>query len=189
MSVASQSSQRTEKSELEQAIESGNWQAVSAAAQRMSNSSSGNLSSDEKARLQRAIASSPAFNQRVIEDYNLDSLIEQGDWPRVIAAAKAATEGPDQGVSSEEQEALAQATMWQAIANQSKQDGGQDASGAGDAADWAISRSLNAMNTPGEQPTRTINDIADEESSNASQYESGSYGPSARSPDFKGSMV
>ena len=80
-------------------------------------------------------------------------------------------------------------SMWQAIANQSKQDGGQDASGAGDAADWAISRSLNAMNTPGEQPTRTINDIADEESSDASQYESGSYGPSARSPDFKGSMV
>lgn len=76
--------------------------------------------------------------------------------------------------------------MWQAIANQSKQDGGQNASGAGDAADWAISRSLNAMNTPGEQPTRTINDIADEESSDASQYESGSY---ARSPDFKGSMV
>lgn len=125
MSVASQSSQRTEKSELELAIESGNWQAVSAAAQRMSNSSSGNLSSDEKARLQRAIASSPAFNQRVIEDYNLDSLIEQGDWPGVIAAAKAATEGPDQGVSSEEQEALAQATMWQAIANQSKNEAGQ----------------------------------------------------------------
>lgn len=48
-------------------------------------------------------------------------LQEQGDWQGVIAAAKKASEGPDQGISMEEQDALAQANMWQEIANQSKQ--------------------------------------------------------------------
>ena len=52
--------------------------------------------------------------------------------------------------------------------------------GAGDAAAWAISRSLNAL--AAEESTtavRTIHDIADEQSSDASQYESSSYGDSA----------
>lgn len=192
-SVASQGSSK----DLEQAIEEGNWLAVGQAAQRISDQNeSGDLSSEEKTRLRQKISQSPAMNQQALsnENVNLDELIEKGDWSGVIAAAKAASVGGNTGntagnISKEEQDALAASSMWQAIANQSKQDGGQDASGAGDAADWAISRSLNAMNTPGEQPTRTINDIADEESSDASQYESGSYGPSARSPDFKGSMV
>ena len=53
--------------------------------------------------------------------------------------------------------------------------------GAGDAAAWAISRSLNALNTAEESTTavRTIHDIADEQSTDASQYESSSYGDSA----------
>ena len=56
------------------------------------------------------------------------------------------------------------------------------APGAGDAAAWAISRSLNALNTSEEASpavVRTINDIADEQSSDASAYESSSYGDSA----------
>lgn len=123
-SVASASST---KSELEQAIESGNWQAVGAAAQKMSDSSVGALSMEEKARLRDAVSKSPAFSGRGAgkDEDNLDLLIERGDWQGVIAAAKRASEGGDQGISQEEQEALAQANMWQAIANQSKQEARQ----------------------------------------------------------------
>ncbi|KAL7536536.1 hypothetical protein ACHAXR_010492 [Thalassiosira sp. AJA248-18] len=205
-SVASQSSLRSEKSELEQAIEAGNWEAVGMAAQRMSDSSTaGDLSAEDKARLRDAISISPAFNRAAgNEDFNLDSLIEQGDWPGVIEAAKAASEGPDH---TEEQEAMAQANMWQAIANQSKQGAGQGKrvirttlsanlhiislthlsfdlfsyflgpAGAGDAAAWAIQRSLRALDSSADSSTavRTINDIADEQDSDASAYESSSY--------------
>lgn len=52
--------------------------------------------------------------------------------------------------------------------------------GADDAAAWAISRSLSALNAPQDHdgPVRTIEDMADEESSEASQYESSSYSAS-----------
>ncbi len=187
-SVASQGSSK----ELEQAIEEGNWLAVGQAAQKISDQTEGGLSLEDKEKIRQKISQSPAMNTQAFsnENVNLDELIEKGDWSGVIAAAKAASEGGiasnTGNISKEEQDALAQASMWQAIANQSKQDGGPDSSGAGDAADWAISRSLNSLNFPGEKQSRTINDIADEESSDASQYESGSY---SRSPDFKGSMV
>ena len=99
------------------------------AAQKMSDSSVGDLSMEEKARLRDAISQSPAFSRRAgktsEEDDNLDSLIEQGDWQGVIAAAKRASEGPDQGISMEEQDALAQANMWEEIANQSKKEARQ----------------------------------------------------------------
>jgi len=187
--IASQGSSK----ELEQAIEEGNWLAVGQAAQKISDQNEGGLSVEDKERLRQKISQSPAMNNQAFstESVNLDELIEKGDWSGVIAAAKAASEGASASnagnISKEEQDALAQASMWQEIANQSKQDGGPDSSGAGDAADWAISRSLNALNTPaGEMQSRTINDIADEESSDASQYESASY---SRSPDYKGSMV
>lgn len=190
-SVASASST---KSELEQAIEAGNWQAVGAAAQRMSDQSVGELSVDEKARLRDAISQSPAFNRHrpsrsPAEDFNLDVLIEQGDWTGVIAAAKSASEDrpPEQhgqqGTSMmEEENALAQANMWQEIADQSKQGAGQGPAGAGDAAAWAIQRSLRALDTSGEtgetgNTTRTIADIADD--SGDSHYESSSFDDSA----------
>jgi len=197
-SVASTGSANSTKSELEEAIEAGNWQAVGLAAQKMSDASVGDLSDDDKARLHDAISKSPAFSRVASgggtsdpggsrgsmpsEDYDLDNLIERGDWPGVIAAAKAASEGPDISISMEEQDALAQANMWQEIADQSKQDARQGPAGAGDAAAWAISRSLNAMNTSGDSSSaavRTIADIADEQDSDASQYESSSYGDSA----------
>jgi len=54
-------------------------------------------------------------------------------------------------LTDEEREALAQANMWQEIANQSRQDGGTGAKGALDAADWAISRSL-------EQKMKSVDD-------------------------------
>mmetsp|Transcript_34080 Transcript_34080/g.59899 ORF Transcript_34080/g.59899 Transcript_34080/m.59899 type:complete len:1382 (+) Transcript_34080:155-4300(+) len=190
-SVASASST---KSELEQAIEAGNWQAVGAAAQRMSDQSVGELSVDEKARLRDAISQSPAFNRHrpsrsPAEDFNLDALIEQGDWTGVIAAAKSASEDrpPEQhgqqGTSMmDEENAMAQANMWQEIADQSKQEAGQGPAGAGDAAAWAIQRSLRALDTSGEtgetgNTKRTIADIADD--SGDSHYESSSFDDSA----------
>jgi len=172
------------KSELEQAIESGNWQAVGEAAQKMSDSSVGELSVEEKARLRDAVSHSPfrssPVGKKSEEDDNLDLLIEQGDWQGVIAAAKKASEeGPEHDVSMDESDAIAQANMWQEIANQSKQEARGGPAGADDAAAWAISRSLNAMNSPEEgKAARTINDIVDEQSSDASQYESSSYGGS-----------
>eukprot|EP00571_Detonula_confervacea_P009844 CAMPEP_0172299208 /NCGR_PEP_ID=MMETSP1058-20130122/1563_1 /TAXON_ID=83371 /ORGANISM="Detonula confervacea, Strain CCMP 353" /LENGTH=1352 /DNA_ID=CAMNT_0013008569 /DNA_START=322 /DNA_END=4380 /DNA_ORIENTATION=+ len=190
-SSASVASGGSTKSELEQAIEAGNWQAVGLAAQKMSDSSVGDLSMDDKARLRDAISQSPAFSRGKRrssdgDDFNLDKLIEQGDWQGVISAAKAASEGPDQSICMEEQDALAQANMWQEIADQSKQDANQGPAGAGDAAAWAISRSLNALNTSGESSTaaRTINDIVDEQSTDASQYESSSNGSPARSREY-----
>lgn len=130
-SVQSAGTSGSTKSELEHAIESGNWQAVGAAAQKMSDSSIGELSDEDKQRLRDAISHSPAFSRSrsrgraASEDYNLDKLIEQGNWAGVIAAAKSASEGPDASISAEEQEAMAQANMWQEIADQSKQDAGQ----------------------------------------------------------------
>jgi hypothetical protein len=180
-SVASATSS---KSELEAAIEAGNWQAVGAAAQKMSDSSVGDLSTDEIARLRTAISQSPAFARRSPTDDNLDQLIEDGDWQGVIAAAKRATEGPDLG----EQDALAQADLWQEIADQSKVEARQGPAGAGDAAAWAIQRSLRNLNTgEGPSPGRTIENIADEEDSEASQYESSSYGgdSAGRSEDYR----
>ena len=116
------------KSELEQAIEAGNWHAVGLAAQKMSDSSIGDLSSAEKARLRDAISQSPAFSRRARgtsdEVDHLDQLIEQGDWQGVIAAAKRASEGPGEGIL-DEQDALDQANMWQEIADQSKQEARQ----------------------------------------------------------------
>ena len=47
----------------------------------------------------------------------------------------------------EEQDALAQAEIWMAIAAQSKQEGSKEAKGASEAADWAIQRSLSALQT------------------------------------------
>ncbi len=49
--------------------------------------------------------------------------------------------------------------------------------GAGDAAAWAIQRSLKALDSSADSSNavRTIDDIADEQDSDASQYESSSY--------------
>lgn len=182
---ASVASRGSTKSELEIAIESGNWAAVGEAAKKISDGSVGSLSVKERTRLKDVISHSPGMSSphgSPSQDYNLDTLIERGDWPGVIAAAKKASEGTPgrslaDNMTQEEQDALAQASMWQEIANQSKSEGRQDAAGAA-AADWAISRSLNALNSPQDGPVRTIHDIADEESSEASQYESSSYSAS-----------
>jgi len=55
--------------------------------------------------------------------------------------------------SQEEQDALAQADVWSKIARQSKDRGASGAKGASDAADWAISRSLTALQNADQQTT------------------------------------
>ena len=124
-------SQSTAKSDLETAIESGDWRQVGEAAQKMSDQSVGSLSDEEKSRLRDAVANSPALSRnKPLDDNSLDELIEQGDWPGVIAAAKRASQGnlnlsdrPSSSMSQEEKDAIAQANMWEQIANQSKQGG------------------------------------------------------------------
>ena len=131
-SSASVGSRASTKSELEAAIEAGNWEAVGQAAQKMSDGSIAALSMEERARLKEKASASPALALSPgssNEEYNLDALIERGDWPGVIAAAKKASEGARSSttgnMTQEEQDALAQANMWQEIANQSKQEGRQ----------------------------------------------------------------
>ena len=85
------------KSKLEQDIEAGNWQAVGAAAEQMSDQSVGEFLKEEKPWLWDAISQSPVFNRHrpsisPTQDFNLDALIKQGDWTVVISAAKSASE-------------------------------------------------------------------------------------------------
>jgi hypothetical protein len=97
----------------------------------MSDGSIASLSMEDRARLREKVSASPGLAlspSSSNEEYNLDALIERGDWPGVIAAAKKASEGTRESSSNmtqEEQDALAQANMWQEIANQSKQEGRQ----------------------------------------------------------------
>ena len=75
----------------------------------------------------------------------LDNLIAKGDWAGIVAAAgtyQAIDDSLGGGApQNEEEEALAQAKMWEDIANQSKPKSKQS-SGAGDAADWALDRAM-----------------------------------------------
>merc|ERR1712087_583635 len=84
--------------------------------------------------------------------YHLDALIAKGDWDGIVAAAgkyqamddQSSEPGGGYHANAEEREALAQATMWENIANQSRRAARdrEETQGALDAADWAIQRSL-----------------------------------------------
>lgn len=72
---------------------------------------------------------------------------KSGSWRKKMfgGSKKAKGEDSEQLLQQEEQEALAQAKIWESIAAQSKQESGSEARGASEAADWAISRSLTAL--------------------------------------------
>ena len=135
------SSRKTNQSSLAMAIERGDWRAVGEAAALMGDGSITNEGS---------ITSSSSFlsaaDTATTKDdraAHLDSLIAKGDWAGVVQAA-GLFQAKDDSTSHrtpEEKEALREAEMWQAIADQSKQDS-QEVSGAAEAAEWAISRSL-----------------------------------------------
>jgi len=144
------SSRKTNQSSLAMAIERGDWRAVGEAAALMGDGSITNEGS---------ITSSSSFlsaaDTATTKDdraAHLDSLIAKGDWAGVVQAA-GLFQAKDDSTSHrtpEENEALREAEMWQAIADQSKQES-QEVSGAAEAAEWAISRSLEQTSkSPGE---------------------------------------
>lgn len=138
------SSRKTNQSSLEMAIERGDWRAVGEAAALMGDGSITNEESLSSSSFLSAADTATTKDDRVA---HLDSLIAKGDWAGVVQAAglfqaKDDSTGPR---TLEENEALREAEMWQAIADQTKQES-HEVSGAAEAAEWAISRSLEQTN-------------------------------------------
>jgi hypothetical protein len=148
---------------LEAAIEAGDWDAVGEEAALLTDSNSlTSADTDEINKLADGVStdgSSLAGSNNLADVADeLEELIEAGDWTGVVQAASSKGGTIDKKTESketrrlrrlkhlqEEQEALAQAEIWTAIAEQSKQEAETTDQGAADAADWAISRSLNAL--------------------------------------------
>jgi hypothetical protein len=151
---------------LEAAIEAGDWDAVGdAAANLTDNSIASSADSEEINRLADGLStdgSSVAGSAGQTEAANeLEELIEAGNWTGVVQAASSKPISSQEKQKEledarrqrrlkhlrEEQEALAQAEIWTAIAEQSKQDvqSSEQTQAAAAATDWAISRSLNAL--------------------------------------------
>jgi hypothetical protein len=161
------SSQRDKKqSALEMAIEAGDWEAVGEAAAMLSDHSmASSADTDEINRLADGLSSQGSGSVGSRGDTSakaeeLDELIDRGDWAGVAQAA--GVKGDDPKLTKkqetekeratrrlkhlkEEEEALAQADIWMAIAEQSKQESEKTDKGASEAADWAIGRSLQAL--------------------------------------------
>eukprot|EP00934_Nitzschia_sp_Nitz4_P003763 Nitzschia sp. Nitz4//scaffold95_size97785//55561//58838//NITZ4_004671-RA/size97785-augustus-gene-0.108-mRNA-1//-1//CDS//3329560484//3753//frame0 len=147
---------------LEEAIEAGDWEAVGEAAAMLSDSSLASADTEELKKIGDSLATG---NDEFDDDggsEDLDRLIEKGDWTGVVHAASGkAVDAPESTTEEEEsrrirrlkhlkeeEEALAQASIWQAIAEQTKQEQdetGKNTQAAANAADWAIGRSLQAL--------------------------------------------
>jgi hypothetical protein len=159
------------KDQLKEAINNENWENVAEAAAGLSGHtySKGQTSSKD--------TESEVSNRSV----DINALVDEGDWDGVVAAASRYAEGSTNASSSndytqedtedladdstieqrrkrreerlrEEEEALAQAEIWDAIADQTKVDDSQGGKGgpgnagaAKMAADWAIDQSLAAL--------------------------------------------
>jgi hypothetical protein len=160
------SSQRDKKqSALEMDIEAGDWEAVGEAAAMLSDHSmASSADTDESNRLADGLSSQGSGSVGSRGDTSakaeeLDQLIDEGDWDGVAQAAVKGDEAArtkKQETEKEratrrfkhlkkEDEALAQADIWMAIAEQSKPDSEKTDKGASKAADWAIGRSLQAL--------------------------------------------
>lgn len=127
------SSRKTTQSSLELAIERGDWRAVGEAAAMMGEGASAAIIPDEGgSSLSSSLSESQDKQERV---HHLDALIAKGDWAGIVAAAGKYQALDDQtgAPTEEEREALAQASLWQEIANQSKIDSATSAQGAVDA--------------------------------------------------------
>jgi len=149
-----------QRTALENAINSGDWQAVGEAAAMLSDGSVGTMSTGEINRYTTAQLSTSSFGSSPSKNRSLsgleaaraaeiDAMVQRGDWNGVMAATKRfeADSGDGQspkGPSKEEEEALKQAELWMEIAKQKKAEGATDAA-ASNAAEWAIQRSLSKM--------------------------------------------
>ena len=154
----SPTSKRSYQSSLELAIERGDWRAVGEAASMLGDGPSDaallpdpdeSLSGQS---LSSALTDPSASKQQRVS--HLDELIARGDWAGIVAAAGTYQAMDDltagEGTSyptQEERDALAQAEMWQTIADQSRQEGGLESKEAQDAADWAIARRLEQISS------------------------------------------
>lgn len=152
------------QSALEKAIEAGDWEAVGEAAAMLSdNSLASSAATEEIQKYAEGLAVGGGSDSDLIEDSSdgLERLIERGDWTGVVKAA-AKKSAQEESLTSEEEdnrrqrrlkhlkeeeEALAQASIWEAIAEQTKQEAEQSTvdQAAANAADWAIGRSLQAL--------------------------------------------
>ncbi|VEU43304.1 unnamed protein product [Pseudo-nitzschia multistriata] len=147
------------KTQLKEAISNEDWENVAEAAAGLSSHAFKKPGSSQDSR-------SEASNRSV----DINALVDEGDWDGVVAAASkyreaastpgsssnAETDIPDDSTIErrrkrreerlkEEEEALAQAQIWDAIADQTKVDNKAEGSAAGLAADWAIDQSLAAL--------------------------------------------
>jgi hypothetical protein len=161
--INQKSRSKSNQTALEAAIEAGDWDAVGEEAALLTDSNSlTSADTDEINKLADGVStdgSSLAGSNNLADAADeLEELIEAGDWTGVVQAASSKGGTIDKKTESketrrlrrlkhlqEEQEALAQAEIWTAIAEQSKQEAETTDQGAVDAADWAISRSLNAL--------------------------------------------
>jgi hypothetical protein len=144
------------KRALRSAIDSGDWGAVATTAGKIS-SDDATLDSEPINRSRSEGGSSYTSTSGSDPTQELTALVDKGDWEGVV---KAASKYNDPGSKDEteaerrtrrekrlreEQEALAEADIWKAIAEQAKNDAVEQDAGASDAADWAIARSLSAL--------------------------------------------
>jgi hypothetical protein len=145
---------------LEDAIEAGDWDAVGQAAALIGENSGSSVGTDEINRLAEtnlSVSTSGTTESRKRNHLSgvnaerateLDAMIDRGDWSGVAALAnrfsvsdKKAKSGT---MSKEEEDALKEAELWMKIAEQKKAEGATD-TGASEAAEWAIQRSLSQL--------------------------------------------
>jgi hypothetical protein len=141
---------------LRDAISNENWNKVAEAASGLSGVASETIS------MGSTRSKNSDSTSRSDRTHEIDSLVDRGDWDGVVAAASR-FQAADTSVGAEsaedratrrqrrlreEEEALAQADIWDAIAEQTQEEAMSSDAGAKVAADWAIARSLNALNSP-----------------------------------------
>ncbi|KAG7372448.1 hypothetical protein IV203_018591 [Nitzschia inconspicua] len=156
--------EREAKKQLKEAIEKEDWTTVAAAAAGLSGHDI--FHDDDEDTRDSVLEAASTSSGRSLE---INALVDRGDWDGVVAAASRyvdadsrKTSVTDESVSieerrrkrqerlKEEEEALAQAEIWDAIAEQTKaEDEAEEErasnAGANLAAAWAIDRSLNAL--------------------------------------------
>ncbi len=164
------------KDQLKEAISNENWENVAQAAAGLS----GHTSTKSRA---------SSKDNESDESVDINALVDKGDWDGVVAAASRYAESSTNASSSnqeseeladdstieqrrkrreerlrEEEEALAQAEIWDAIADQTKVEDSEDQGGSGTsgaakmAADWAIDQSLAALKKAEEENDDEEND-------------------------------
>eukprot|EP00531_Pseudo-nitzschia_arenysensis_P017649 CAMPEP_0116148754 /NCGR_PEP_ID=MMETSP0329-20121206/18552_1 /TAXON_ID=697910 /ORGANISM="Pseudo-nitzschia arenysensis, Strain B593" /LENGTH=1247 /DNA_ID=CAMNT_0003644961 /DNA_START=214 /DNA_END=3957 /DNA_ORIENTATION=+ len=164
------------KDQLKEAISNENWENVAQAAAGLS----GHTPTKSRA---------SSKDNESVDSVDINALVDEGDWDGVVAAASRYAESSTNTSSSkqeseeladdstieqrrkrreerlrEEEEALAQAEIWDAIADQTKVEDSEDQGGSGTsgaakmAADWAIDQSLAALKKAEEENDDEDND-------------------------------